>query len=363
MTLSRLIDSIREGFRWTVISLTSSGALAERTRDAGATVYALGISRGVPDPAGLLRLAWLLRKERPHVIQSWLYAADLAAGLAGRLGVRAPVVWGVHNTALDPRMLRWSTRLAAALCARTSRCLPTRIVCCAESVRDVHLARGYPADRTIVIQNGFDTTRFRPDGRARQVVRSELNIPPDTHVIGMIARFDPHKDHRTMIAAASALSRSRSDVVYLLCGEGITWENATLARWIDEEGLRSAFRLLGRRDDVHRILASLDVATLTSTSEGLPNVLGEAMSCGVPCVATDVGDVRALLGDTGTVVPSKDAGALSRAWDDRLGRTPDERQALGARARARIEAHYTLAASARSYAALYAALAGIARDG
>ena len=156
----------------------------------------------------------------------------------------------------------------------------------------------------VVIPNGFDLETCRPDSAARESVRNELQIPEDAPVIGLVARFNPQKDHRTFIQAARLLHNDRPDVRFVLCGAQVSWDNQALVRWIEEGGVRKQVYLLGRRNDIPRLTASFDIAASSSSfGEGFPNVLGEAMSCGVPCVTTDVGGSALIVGQNGMVVP------------------------------------------------------------
>src|SRR5207244_954590 len=142
--------------------------------------------------------------------------------------------------------------------ARLSRRLPARIVCCSESARRIHARLGYAAEKMLVIPNGFDLTVYRPAPFARAELRQELGLPADAVVIGLVARFDPLKDHCTFVRAAALLAPQLPEVRFVLCGDGVSWQNAELTRWIEEAGLARCFRLLGRRDDVARLHSALD---------------------------------------------------------------------------------------------------------
>jgi glycosyltransferase involved in cell wall biosynthesis len=165
-------------------------------------------------------------------------------------------------------------------------------------------------------------------------------------VIGLVARFDPMKDHATALAAL----RMFPEAHLVAAGKGVVPTNPALAA----PDLSGRLHLLGERRDVEELLPALDIATLSSAfGEGFPNVLGEAMACGIPCVATDVGDSKEVIDDTGLVVPPRDAGALSRAWRE-LARASDDRLAsLGEAARARVVAHWSLPAVVRTYEETY----------
>ncbi len=339
-----------------VISLTDVGPVGEKIRSLGGSVEALGMRRGIPNPALLLRLAYRIGRIRPDVIQTWMYHANLAGGLAARLARVWPVVWGIHCTTFDPqvnRMTAWTNRI----CARLSRWLPARVVCCAKSGRRIHIAQGYDPARTLVIPNGIDLGTFQPDPAARDGVRQELGLSQGTPLIGLVARFDAPKDHHNFVEAAGRLRACFPGVHFLLCGQAITWQNKKLVQWINQTGARDHFHLLGLREDVPRLTAALDIAcSASSFGEAFPLVIGEAMACAVPCVVTDVGDSACIVGDTGRVVPPKNPESLARAWLDLLQMHPDARQALGSRARQRIESNFSLQKAAQAYTSLYESL-------
>jgi glycosyltransferase involved in cell wall biosynthesis len=177
-------------------------------------------------------------------------------------------------------------------------------------------------------------------------------------LIGAVGRFDPQKDYPTLMAAAQALHTDRPDVHFVLCGDGLTMENMELTGWIAARGLQRVFHLLGRRADMPAVTAAFDLATSSSAyGEAFSNVMGEAMACGVPCVATDVGDAAAILGETGRVAPQRNPAALAAAWLELLNLPANERSALGKAARQHIQDHYSLPAVAERYASLYRELA------
>jgi glycosyltransferase involved in cell wall biosynthesis len=194
---------------------------------------------------------------------------------------------------------------------------------------------GYRPRRWEYLPNGFDTVEFFPDAAARERLRSELGIPAEAIVIGLPARHHPMKDHGTFFKAAATIAAVRPEVCFLLVGPGTKPENSALAKAIARVGLADRTRLLGERSDMPAVYATLDFATLSSAwGEGFPNVLGEAMACGVPCAATDSGDVRELLGDAGLVVPRCDPKALAGAWQALVAIGAEGRRSRGSEARA-----------------------------
>jgi glycosyltransferase involved in cell wall biosynthesis len=303
----------------------------------------------------LFRLARLIHRSRPDIVQTWLYHADLIGLLAARLAGRAPVVWTLRSSQFELQHYSKLTGLTVKALSRLSR-WPAAILSNSTAGMNAHLAIGYRPRWARVIPNGIDTNMFQPSQTARQDVRAELGVGADTLLIGCIARYDPMKDHLNVF---SAFSRVAADARLLLAGKGTEPGNHELTGQIGLGRLRPERVIrLGERRDTDRIIAALDILVLGSAfGEGFPNALGEAMACGVPCVATDVGDNTAIIGGCGRVVPPKNPQALAEAMSQLLALSSDERRALGVRARERIQKDYALSAMVRSYSEVYALLA------
>lgn len=342
----------RSRFANVVVSMTSRGELAAEIVKAGVPVFSLGLTPKAPNPFGFIRLARLLRAHRPHILQTWLFHADLLGIIAGKLlGVPA-VVWHVRCAALDradhPLHL-WAT---ISILAKISA-LPDTVVTNSAAGRLTAERWGYGAKRWELIPNGFDLDVFRPSRKARMKLRQELSVANEALLVGLVARFDPIKDHETFLQAASTLHEEMTDVHFVLVGRGVDDGNRVLGEVISGLRLHGRVHLLGERVDIPDVTASLDIATCSSYSEGFPNVLGEAMACGVPCVTTDVGDCAKILGDSGIVVPLKDSAAMAAAWKKLLSFSDGERVALGMKARERIASLFGITDMVRRYEALY----------
>ena len=351
--LCRLLAGLdRHRFIPRVISMLD-GPMRQNIEALGVSVRSLDMRRGVPNPLSILKLIRWLREDPPDVIQTWMYHADLIGGLAAKLAGGIPVAWGIHQSDLSREGNKWLTLQTIRACARLSRSLPARIVCSSEASRRAHANIGYVADKMTIIQNGSDLNMFKPDPEARLSVRRELEIPEHAPLIGLVGRFHPQKDHRNFIQAAAAVYQERPDVHFLLCGDEVTWGNLRLATWIEEAGIRRHCRLLGRRDDVPRLMAALDIAATSSSGESFPNVIVEAMSCGVPCAVTDVGDSALIVGQSGLVVPPRQPGALAEALRSLIDVGRDGRIRMGATARYLIKERFDLPQIVSRYQNLY----------
>lgn len=337
-----------------VVSLTDEGSMAACLRKLGVPVYVLGARRGVPDLRAVTRLIRRLRTSRPHIIQTWMYHSDLIGGVAAKLAGNIPVIWGIRASNLDPATNGRSVLWTARLCASLSSFIPEVIVCCSEAGRRTHAALGYQQSKLRVIPNGFDVDRFAPDEHARRILRQEWGIDESAVLVGHVARFDPMKDHQGFIKAAARVRARIPSTRFVFCGDGLDWQNSTLVDWIRSAGIESACILLGRRVDLHEVYTAFDAFVMSSSNaEGFPNVLGEAMACAVPCVATDVGDARLIVGDTGHIVPPRDPEQLCAALISVINLNIDNRTQLGRAARARIVENFALPAIVRQYEELY----------
>lgn len=352
--LYKLLSNIdRTKFELKVLSLTDIGSIGKKIEKLGISVKALDMKRGVPDPRYVFRLAAILKKEKPDLVQTWMYHADLIGGLAAKLVRNIPIVWNIRHSNLNPEGNKKTTILTAKACAKLSKTIPKKIICCSEASFKVHSELGYEEEKMIVIPNGFDLDAFKPDTEARYSVRRELRIPDDATIIGMVARFDPQKDHKNLIDAAGVLCRSNKNIHFILCGDRITNDNKQLAKWIQEHNLQVNFHLLGLRAGIARITTAFDIASSSSYGEGFPNVVGEAMSCEVPCVVTNVGDSAYIVGITGIVVPPKNPLAMAKAWEKLIKLPVEEIKILGKLARKRIEDNFEISSVVNQYEVLY----------
>lgn len=361
MLANLLRRSDRDRFESQVISLTDVGPIGEAIRETGVPVRSLGLEPSPRQALAALRLPGMLRATRPDLVQTWLYHADLLGGLSSRLvSRRVPVVWGIHRSDLDAAWTKRRLATTAKLCARVSGWVPSRIVCCSEDAARRHVALGYHSEAMVMIPNGFDLDEFRPDATARGSVRSELGVPHDAPLIGMIARFDPQKDHASLLEAADLVACRLPDAHFLLCGLGVQPDNPPFAALTRRHpDLAPRLHAVGLRRDIPRLDAALDVGVLSSIGgEAFPLAVGEAMACGVPCVVTDVGDAPELVADTGVVVPRGEPTAMAGAIVDLLSLPVDQRRAMGAAARRRVQQHYELDHVVARYEGLYAELAG-----
>jgi glycosyltransferase involved in cell wall biosynthesis len=341
----------RRRFRSVVVSMTGRGTMGPLVEAAGVTLRSLDLRRGVPDPRGIVRLGRILREFRPDVLQTWLYHADLLGLIARRLGLVPHLVWGLQSSergelAMVRRILAWSSST------------PDAVVTVSRAGHLSHEGIGYRPRRWAHIPNAFDTAALHPDAEARHRGRAALGIADDRIAILMPARYHPMKDHANFLAAATRLAAAHSNVLFAMAGAGTDPSNLDLAAAVAAHGLGGRALQLGDRRDIETLYPAFDIVTLSSAfGEALPMVLGEAMACGVPCVATDSGDAALIVGDAGIIVPPRAPAALAAGWAQLIALGDEGRAALGTSARARIVELYDLDRVVPRFEALYEEIA------
>jgi glycosyltransferase involved in cell wall biosynthesis len=355
--LFKLVSSTASNpcYQQMVISLTDKGGFGPLLEKQGIRVHAVGLNGRCTDAFKLAELIRQIRIFKPHILQSWLYHADLVGTLLFKFAKGAKLVWNIRCSDMDFKRYAWTTRLIFLLLQRFSG-IPSAV--CANSQAGIvaHQKRGYHPKKWIWIPNGFDTHRFKPQSKGG-ALKKKLGIPLSSTVIGMVARFDPMKDFDTFFRAANIVREIDGRVHFILVGNKVDPDNPYLCRLVNLYQLSKVVHMLGRRDDVDNIYPQIDIFTLSSFGEGFPNVIGEAMASGVPCVATDVGDSKLIIEDTGITVPAKDPRKLADAWLSLLSAPDERRLQMGQAARRSIVDRFSLEVIQKKYLSLYDSVA------
>lgn len=354
LMLMRLIASHRANPIWQhrVIALTSLGVVGQKLRAEGVQVDVMNMRSPLNFGATLWRVMLMLRQQRPDVVQTWMYHADLLGGLAARMAGIKSVIWGVRTTDISTGGAR-ATGWVRWLCARLSRWVPHTIVCAAEASRQLHVALGYNENRMVVVPNGFDLSSLQVTPLQVNALRSECGFSENTVVVGTLGRFNPVKDPGNFVRAAGILAKKKSNVRFLMVGRDCDYKNIELVSWIKATENEDRFVLLGERGDAASCLAAMDVFCLPSRTEGFPNVVGEAMAMRRVCVVTDVGDAAYLLGEGGVVVPKGDSSALAEGMEKLVELSHADREILGSKMHSRILAEFTMDRARERFEKIY----------
>ena len=348
-----LKETSKNRSRAEVVSLSTDGIFGRRLREIGIQVDILNLQPGIDFIKPLQQLHRIAKRFNPDIIQGWMYHGNFAASiLSFSIVKKIPVCWNIrhslYNINHEKNATKWVIRGNRML-----SCQPNAIIYNSNISRKQHEAFGFCSTSGHVISNGFDIDTLKPSVSKRHDVREMLDIPQSAFVVGHVARYHPMKNHSAFLKAASKIAHKNKQFHIILCGNGVERRNASLYGCIPRE-VQEQFHLLGDRQDVHDIMRAMDLLCLSSQwGEGFPNVIGEAMALGVPCVATDIGECSQIIGNYGLIVHINDENELENAINHIIIMPNNERYFLGMNARTRIIENYSIDAMIDKYRVLY----------
>ena len=356
MLLKLVQSDAMSNHRILVVSLLGEGDLSPQFASSGVSVFhsSFGEKGLLTKLRALLTLRTLILNFSPDLVHSWLYASDLLGFLATfRAGVKSRI-WSIRQSDVSRTHNKFITRLMICSCALLSHYVPCLIVSNSRVAANSHVSVGYCSRKIEVIPNGINVAEFKPNRSLSQKIRQELAVPEQCQLVGMIARFDSQKNHLGFFESMAAINVANPNVNFILCGQGVDDRNEHLTKLISKYGLCRYTKLLGQRSDICAIMNTLDVLVLPSSGEGWPNVIGEAMACGIPCVVTKVGDVSAIVANTGSiVVPRDDRERLTDATLTCLELSDQERQMLARVSRDWIKDKFDIQVIAKEFERVY----------
>jgi glycosyltransferase involved in cell wall biosynthesis len=333
--LSAAQEMVARGHVVRIVSLTTLGPMGLEARRLGIPTDSLEMDRGIPDPRGLIRLARLVRRERPDVLHSHMVHANLMAR-ALRLVAPVPVVVStIHNINEGGRL-----RMAAY---RLTNGLVDHMTIISEAAAERFVAdRIVPSEMLRVVPNGVDVDLYRNVPEATWTALRKSLVAEGEFAWLAVGRFEAAKDYPNMLRAFARVHQRQPGAVLLLVGRGrLQGEAEELVRQL---GLERCVRLLGVRQDVPEVMRSADAYVMSSAWEGMPMVLLEASAAALPVVATAVGGNREVVrdGESGYLVPPSDAEALSDAMLRLMELPAASRRAMGELGREHVRTHYGL---------------------
>jgi glycosyltransferase involved in cell wall biosynthesis len=295
--------------------------------------------------AGLIRARRFLHAFEPDMIHSHTFPANMMARLLNLNGPALPLISTIHNVYEGPWPRMAAYRMTDFLCCRTTA------VSQAAADRYVRL-KAVPTQKCSVVTNGIDVAEFAPSPERRARARAEMGVRKE-FVWLAAGRIAPAKDYPNLLRAFFQVHVANPAARLWIAGEALGGEAATIQALAAGLDLGDAVRWLGLRRDMPTLLAAADGFVLASAWEGLPLALGEAMAMEKPVVATDVGGVRELVGESGSIVPAGNSESLARAMLAVMQVAPEERCRQGGAARERMKARFSMDAKAEEWEAFY----------
>jgi len=334
-----------------------SAPIAKKIKGLGVEIYFLHMNSISLNIRSLCKLRNILKRESPDVIQGWMYHGNIIALLAGVICRNTAMLWNVRHSLQDIKNEKFFLRHMIRLNALFSN-MPDLIIYNSATSAKQHEKFGFNKSKTKVIPNGFDDKLFAPDATNREFIREQYSIKDNVCLLGLVARFHPMKGHAVFIETMKNLVGEQSNIKAMLVGKNLDARNEQLVNLINKYKLSEHILLLGECDNVSVLLPAFDIAVSASLwGEAFSNVIGESMATGVPCVVTDVGDSRWIVGDFGKVVKPGDVNVLANACLELIEMSARERSELGEHARLRIRNSFGIRAITQEYDNLYKTLA------
>ena len=238
-----------------------------------------------------------MKKFNPHLVITWMYHADFFGGLVSKINKIKYIYWNVRGTTLSNTNTKFITRYLRNILSLLSYFIPSKIIYCALSAKKVHERIGY-IKKSVFIPNGIDTNFFKPSNRKKYNYNSYFKI-------GYLARWDKQKNFKLALQSIQLLKKHIPNFKFFLAGEDMTRRNKELISMIKFYNLEKDVILLGEIKNMPKLYNSLDLTIMTSSyGEAFPNVLAESMSCGIPCISTNIGDASNIVGKYGWICNS-----------------------------------------------------------
>ncbi len=300
-----------------VISLKGPGKYFSLLNKIGIKVYCLNFN--FFSIFKFISLVKLLRILKPNVVQTWLVHADFIGGIAARVAGITNIIWNIRYSNIEIGRAKFTTILIIRILSIMSYFIPRVILTVSKKAKKIYEKIGYNNKIIKFIPNGYDLSILKINKNQRIKFRKKIKIKKETPLIGKVARYDPQKDHLNLLSALSLIKSKNINFYCVLIGFNIDQKNITLMSEIKRLKLSKNVKLMGQNNNIPEVMNGLDLHILSSRyGEGFPNVVAESMACGTPCVATDIGDSKLIIGKTGWVVPPRNSFKLAKSIENAL---------------------------------------------
>lgn len=286
------------------------------------------------------RLALAIRRVRPWLIYSFMPGANIASALV-RPFVTPPVVWGIRSSYMPLERYGFVSMIVGWFEGALAHMPRMTIYNSVAGLRH-YVSKGYPEQNSYIVQNGIDINLYRRVEEGGRRVRNEIGVADNEILVGLVGRIDPVKNIGKFIDAAQQAAQVDRRLRFVLVGDGNVELVKSLRQQARMAGLDDRLTWLGVRQDMPEVYSALDISCSMSMGEGFSNVLAESMACEVPCIASDVGDARILLGNCGIILQSVTPQVMAEAIISMAALSVDARQIMGKACRQRIVANFSV---------------------
>lgn len=284
-----------------VISLTSLGIWGKKLIEEGVSVHSLNLNNYSLNLQSIKKIFKIINNYKPDLVHSWMYHSNLITILIYYKYKKIKIIWNIRGS-FERKLTKLKTKFIIYLCSFFSNFVPSKIIYCSKYSMSVHEKIFYNKNKSLFIPNGFSIPKILNIKERKDSFLKHHKLNHKTFVIGMAARFDPHKDYENLFQVIKMTSRFEKKIIFLLAGEEMNYENIDLMNLINNFNIRDKIILLGKFANINDFYSILDMHILTSLSESFPNVIAESMSIGIPNIATDVGEAKNIIKNNGWIV-------------------------------------------------------------
>jgi len=311
-TLAKLCIGCKN-FNHIVISMSGMGKYGPLLENAGVKIYSLNFDKGFKNYINIFTLFTIFRNEKPSIVQTWMYHADILGGCVAKLFRISNIFWNIrHATYKEKGLKSKKHKFIAHIHLFLSKFIPKKIICCAKSCYESHIEIGYCKSKMAIIYNGIDTEKFFYNPLSREMLRRDLGLSQEKIVIGSIGRLHENKGQDNLFKSLKILSDESIDIAYIFAGTNMQKDNPAIKNLIKSNNLSLELIFLGKRNDVPAIMNAIDIHVSASSSEGFPNVIAEAMSCATVAISTNVGDSKYIAESNQCICKANSPSELAR---------------------------------------------------
>jgi glycosyltransferase involved in cell wall biosynthesis len=311
--LYRLLENTTTEFEHVIICFSDEGFYGPKIQSLGIKIHYLRAPKRRIGLNFLVKLYKFIKIESPDIVQTWWYPADVIGGLVSKYAGVKNIYWGIFSANFQYKYIGFGTIIFLPFSILFSYLIPKKIISCTKKGIGLHQKFGYNKTIMHFIPPGIDVDSFYLKHPKKKFLLDSHILPHNSLILSCVARWDPLKDHRTLLKAFSHYIFNHDRNIFLiLCGSNIDTSNKQLLNILNELKIPlKNILLLNKFENIVELFHESDINLLTSVGEGFPNVIIESMSCGTACIATNVGDISIAINNYGWLIESGDYINLS----------------------------------------------------
>ena len=354
-----VVNTSKEKVNHVICVINDADFFAPSVHKAGYKIIELNISAKHPFLQAARKFREVIKEEKPDIIHSWLYDANISARLANLLNKQIPIVTSLQSSDYSPEARRagnWNphkVRVLRMIDKFTAILTKPYFVPCSQSVKNSYQSYyGFDEDKTYVIYNAIDQKLLMASEDDLEQLRFELALPADAFVYFNVGRLDKPKNHKKLIDAFQMVAHEISNTYLIIAGAG-NLENE-LKKQVKDLQISDKILLLGRRNDIGALLEIADVFVFPSLLEGLPVALVEAMFKSLPCIASKIEVFEEVIddGETGLLIDPTSANELKNAMI-KLYKDKNLRKTLGKNAFEQVQIKFNTSTTSKQWEDFY----------